>query len=488
MIKDLERRIGEIRRDPDPVVRAKPGDLHNFTLTTFPEYQTNWHHKIWFQKLDDFVSGNIKRLMVFAPPRHGKSEIVSRRLPAYILGRNPDHRIIACSHTATFAQKINRDVQRIINSREYRECYPSTRIGSERGYVCNSEIFETIEKKGFYKCAGVGGAITGEGFDFGIIDDPIKNQEQALSIVYRDKVFDWYTSTFFTRQAPNARILITLTRWHVDDLAGRLLKRQEECRDSVPWEVLRFPAMREPDDPEDGREVGEPLWPEWFGRDFLEDARITLGSYQFAAIYGQRPIPLGGGLFQAHWFGRYRKNDASWITPDMAIHLPDICRRFTVVDPAVGRKKNSGDHTAIGAFAATRDNRLLVLDVFRDRVPLENLAREIQRLHVSNGCDYVCVEANGFQISLVSELRRMGLPVREMEPRGKSKVVRAMPAIARAESGQILIPEGEAWQLGFLRELAEWTGVDGDIDDQVDMLSYAVEEAFVINMESGSYL
>jgi len=197
--------------------QARRGMLR-FAQYTFDGYVTNWHHALVCDALDQLIAGTIKRLIVLMPPRHGKSELVSRRLPAYILGRDPNARIIATSYSADLASRMNRDVQRIIDSEAYRELFPASRLwgkniraGAGSTYLRNSDLFEIVGAGGVYRSAGVGGGITGMGFDFGIIDDPIKNRQEANSKVYRDSLWDWFTSTFYTRQEKDARILVTMT-------------------------------------------------------------------------------------------------------------------------------------------------------------------------------------------------------------------------------------------------------------------------------------
>jgi hypothetical protein len=157
-----------------------------FVRTTHHDYEPNWHHRVMARELDDFVEGRTKNLMLFMPPRHGKSEQGSRRLPAYIFGRKPHASIIATSYSAELASLMNRDVQRIIDTPIYERIFPATRLQSKgrRGvtaqrWIRNSDLFEIVDHRGYYKCAGVGGAITGMGCDFGIIDDPTKNAEEA---------------------------------------------------------------------------------------------------------------------------------------------------------------------------------------------------------------------------------------------------------------------------------------------------------------------
>ena len=243
---------------------AKRG-LLNFALATDSRYTANWHHELLCTYLDRFVAGEIKRLMIFMPPRHGKSELVSRKLPAYIFGRYPDTSIIATSYTADLAGRMNRDVQRIIDGDSYRLIFPKTVLAQNRDYVRNNDMFEIVGHRGVYRAAGVGGGITGMGGNFLIVDDPHKSREEANSAAIRDRVYEWYTSTLYSRLEEindMGGILLTCTRWHEDDLAGRLLRLADTDPLADRWHVLNLPAIAEgalhPDDP---RADGEALWP-----------------------------------------------------------------------------------------------------------------------------------------------------------------------------------------------------------------------------------
>jgi len=259
----LDARAIELRIE-DKIHRAQNG-LLNFTLYTKPNYEINWHHRALARKLNDFANGKIKRLMVFMPPRNGKSELVSRRLPAYLLGKNPDCSIISTSYGADLASRMNRDVQRIIQSKEYTELFPATRLNNNRvttrdpvASLQNTEIFEVVGRAGTYRSAGIRGGITGLGANFVIIDDPIKNEEEAASPTIREKIWQEYSSTIYTRLEKDAGILVTMTRWHEDDLAGRLLDQIKNDPAADEWEVVNFPAICEGVSNElDPREIGE---------------------------------------------------------------------------------------------------------------------------------------------------------------------------------------------------------------------------------------
>lgn len=227
--------------------------------------------------------------MLFVPPQHGKSELATRRLPAYILGRQPDSKIAICSYSATIASSFNRDIQRVIDDQPYSEVFPDTTLNansainpSKNTYLRNSETFEIIGHQGFVKTVGVGGSLTGTPVDIGIIDDPFKDREEAMSSTIREKVYNWYTDVFCTRLHNDSQQLIIMTRWHQDDLAGRVLKKDND------WEVIVYPAIKQKEDPHDPRQIGEALWPEKHSLERLlkieTDTPIT-----FNSLYQQEP-------------------------------------------------------------------------------------------------------------------------------------------------------------------------------------------------------
>lgn len=480
MLAELKRRA----EGADTSIQSARSNLLDFITATKLDYEVANHHRHWCQTLDRFARGEIKRLMILSPPRHGKSEIVSRRLPAYFLGKNPDKKVIACSYTADLASEMNLDAQRIMDGDAYRRIFPDTRLagqGAPSGRAKRTDkMFHVVGREGYYRSAGVGGGITGMGFDLGIIDDPIKNAEEAYSQTYRNKTWDWYTSSFYTRQAKDAGILLTLTPWHVDDLAGRLLKLAKEDPKADQWTVLKYPAIKvDPWSEEDPRHPGEPLWPERFPLDFLERTRATLGSHQYSALYGCSPIPEEGGRFKSSWFRQYRQREGVWIFEDGSTVPWGTTWRFTVIDPSVGKNALS-DPTAIGTFCVVPGDplRVLILYMLSERIRIEELPRRLKGITERWGSDFVVMESNGFQIQVARECRRvLGCGVKEVTPEGKSKLVRALPAIARAESGEVYLPAvTEPWVAPFLDELANWSGQDGDRDDQVDVLAYAIRQ------------
>lgn len=282
-----------------------------------PEYDFQPFHGILARKLQAFAKGEIKRLMVFMPPQHGKSEQSSRLLPSWIHGIEPDKRIIATSYGAELASSFNRDVQRIMDSDAYLEVFPATRLWGENvravsqsAYLRNSDVFEIVGRKGGYRSAGVDGAVTGMPADFLLIDDPYKNYREACSPTIRKRVKDFYTSVLWTRQQKDSGILIMQTRWHEQDLCGWLLEEQNKGGEFADvWETLSFPAMLEHESerhPEDKRKLNEPLWPTKYDERHLRVTKRTLGSVQWSALYQQSPKPAEGVLIKAEWLRHYK--------------------------------------------------------------------------------------------------------------------------------------------------------------------------------------
>lgn len=279
--------------------RAARRSMVDFVPYVIPEYQMLWYHKTLCEHLDAFVRRDIENLMVFMPPQHGKSQLVSRSLPAFIFGVNPDAKVIAASYAAELIQGMNRDVQRIMESDEYKRLFPGTRLNSKNirtvagSFLRNNDIFEIIERRGQYRCAGVGGGLTGFPCDFGLIDDPIKDYREAASETVRNAVWEWYLSVFLTRTHKHTGKLLTQTRWHEDDPAGRLLELEPNR-----WTVLKLPALCEDANaPNERRQVGEALWPERFPAEMLLE-RKALNPAQFEALYQQNPTPREGAMFK----------------------------------------------------------------------------------------------------------------------------------------------------------------------------------------------
>lgn len=287
-------------------------------LAFFLEYESGgtWqaaeHLILLCSKLEAVERGEIKRLMVFMPPRHGKSEVVSKKFPAWFLGKNPEKEIIITSYSADLAHDFSRIARDTLN--EWGPRLFGVKVAQASAAV-NAWGIEGIpgpdgkpkKYRGGLKAAGAGGAITGRGAHVAIIDDPFKGIEDSGSPTIRQKVFEWYKAVLWTRLAPGGAIILVMTRWHEDDLAGRLIDEMQN--DGEKWDIVNLPGLAEENDIL-GREKGQGLWIERFGQDYYEKLRTTLGSMVFEALYQQRPRPAEGAIFRRKWIKHYKQAPA----------------------------------------------------------------------------------------------------------------------------------------------------------------------------------
>lgn len=409
--------------------------------------------------------------MVFLPPRHGKSELVSRRFPAFVLGRNPDARVIGTSYSGSLASSMNRDVQRIIESPKYQELFPNTKLGgmqskdaSSRSYLRNSSEFEVVGHSGSYLSAGISGSLTGYGADYAIIDDPIKTRKEAESIAYRNSVYDWFTSTLYTRLEKDACILITLTRWHEDDLAGRLLRLAKDDPNADQWVVINYPAIYESSvtytDPTDPRKHGEALWPEKYNIDRLNTIKATIGSYDWSALYQQSPSPPGGAIFQRDWMQFYKQAPTEF---DFIMQSWD----FTFKDTA------SSDFV-VGQVWGRKEANYFLLDQIRAQLSFTNSIKAILTMTAKwpRAIGKIVEEkANG--PAIINSLRGQISGLIPFSPQG-SKVERAQSVTPLFEAENVYLPHpGIApWVHDYIEELVSFP--NGLNDDQVDATSQAL--------------
>lgn len=405
------------------------------------------------------------------PPRHGKSELISKFFPAWWLGHRPDHRVLLASYEAAFAAGWGAKAREVL-----REQGRSS-FGVELGREASTDW--DLTRGGGMATAGVGGPLTGKGANLLLIDDPVKNQEEARSPTLREKLWDWFRSTAMTRLEPQAAAVVVMTRWHEDDLAGRILNGLVEG-EGQSWRLVRLPALCEEDNPVErriGRSIGDPLWPGRFPLPALQAIQRTLGSYWWSALYQQRPAPLAGSLFQQAWF-RYYQLEQGEATTWFILLRPEgpkrvageSCRRFITVDVAASTREQA-DYTVVSVWAVTPDTELLLLEVLRAKFEGPDQPGLIRQAYERWKASYIAVEKVGYQLTMMQTLKRSGLPVREAKGADKDKVARALVASARYEAGMVYHPVQAAWLAAFEGELLHFP--NGRHDDQVDTVSYA---------------
>lgn len=439
---------------------------------TDPRYERQWFHTLIARRCQELIAGTLdtSRLMVFVPPQHGKSEIVSRKFPAWALGINPRMKIVGTSYSADLAQQFSRAIQRTIDSTEYREVFPDTFLSSakmmandnaQRGFMRNIDFFETVGYGGFYKAVGVGGSLTGTPVDLGIIDDPIKDAVEANSETYRNRVWDWYTDVFLTRLHNESKQILILTRWHADDLAGRLLEREPD-----KWTVISIPAIREDmtlaDDP---RAIGEALWPE---RHSLERLReVEQRSHRtFASLYQQRPAVQGGNIIKREWFGT--------ISFEEFTHRHDREPIVFFIDTAYTDK---ADNDPTGIIATCRIGQdLYITHGEKVRMKFPELIRHLPEYVMAHGYTLqstVRIEPKANGLSVIDQLRestRLNV-TRTPTPRD-SKETRLNVASPAVECGRVILVEG-VWNEAFVEEVCGFPSKPHD--EYVDVLCYAID-------------
>ena len=464
-------------------IETARSNLLDFTCYTFPGYEVGEVHRLICAELDQFlqdvVDGLSPRLLLFCPPRHGKSELVSRRFPAYALGQYPDLSIIATSYGADLASRMNRDVQRIVDSDKYRRLFPGTQLFGKQirtigygTYLRNSDIFEVVGHQGVYRSSGVGGGITGMGFNVGILDDPIKDAEQAHSKTYRDKLWEWYLQVFSTRAEPGAGIIGMWTRWHVDDMGGRLLKAQGKGGDK--WKVISLPAIALEGDLL-GRSPGEALWPTRYPIEKLMQIKNSpgedgAGSSAFAALYQQNPEIAGGNIFKREWWQFYRA-------------LPAFERIVQGWDTAYESKERS-DFSCCTTWGVAQ-NGYYLLNVWKGQVEMPELKTMAKALNEKYCPSQVLVEAKASGKSLVQELKReTRIPIHEVNVVG-DKEARASSCTPLIESGRVFLPEGgtpgSEWLADYLDSMASFpVGIhDDDVDSTTLVLNHLLRQTEV---------
>lgn len=429
-------------------------------------YQHARHTKLIANKLKEVEEGKNKRLMIFLPPRHSKSMTVSETFPSYFIGKNLNRRVILVSYGDSLARKFGRANRNKLE--EYGEEIFDVRLSKDNSNVTNWGI---EGYRGGMISAGIGGGITGEGADLLIIDDPIKNRSEADSSVYREKVWDEWQNTLYTRLQPDGAVIIILTRWHEDDLAGRLLNA--EYGEVEDWDIVRLPAIAEENDLL-GREIGESLWPEYgFDRKWAEDTRIAVGSRVWASLYQQRPAPAEGNIVKREWWQYYNELPENL---DEVIQSWDLSFKETedgsyVVGQVWGRK---------GANKYLIDQIRARMDFTKTLKAIRNLTRKypIARLKL------IEEKANG--AAIISTLRQEISGIVPVNPKG-SKEARASAVSPDIEAGNVYLPSPNiaAWINDFIEEWAAFP--HGGNDDQVDATSQALDRLSLVLTRTRNY-
>jgi predicted phage terminase large subunit-like protein len=418
--------------------------FHDWLKEVTPSYNWDWPHIRYIQDhLDQITCGELKRLIIEIPPRHGKTECATIRYPVYRLEKNSKTRVLIAAYNQTLSNKFSRRARRIASHR--------LSLSDERKAV---EEWETNEG-GIFRAVGIGSGVTGSGFDLIVIDDPVKNREEADSETFRDKVFDSYTNDLYTRQEPGCAIIIIMTRWHQDDLVGRILASD----DAPNWTRIRLPAEAESNDPLD-RKKGEALCPERFDLAALAKIKIVLGR-DYHALYQQSPQPREGGMFKRDWF-------------ELVNAVPAKAKRVRWWDKAA--TDDGGDYT-VGLLMAECDGIYYIEDIVRgqwdsgkrDKIVRSTAEHDKENFGIVSYWSEQEPGSGGKDQARAFVKLLAGFKV-NTEVSSGSKEVRADPFASQAQAGNVKIKRAD-WTSAYLSELCDFPS--GRYDDQVDCSSGA---------------
>ena len=454
----LEQFSPRQRREWERVLRY--GRLANFIATLTPKHAPIPVHLARLIQVLERAAVEPVRVLVSMPPRHGKSVTLTHAL-AWMVERFPDQ----LNAYVTYAVEKARP-------RGKRAMDLAQQAGVALNYGASSQLNWRTKHGGGLISTGIGGGLTGDGIDkLLVVDDPIKDREAAESPLQRDKVWDWFNDVAYTRLNKGASCVVVATRWHMDDLIGRL-----QHMDNSPWEVLNLPALADEDgNPTDDDDVAEALWPEMFPARGLRDTRKQVGPYTWSSLYQGQPVPRAGRVFSTA-YGLYTGDPAA---------LRNGRRISIAIDPA-GTEDTRSDHTAIVVLAFEghgADEKAYVLEVLRfqrsthDASQLASTAAQVKALRLKYGVRGVAYEATRDGKAIVAALKKIDAQVRciEIKPIG-DKYSRAQPVATAWNQGRVLLPPDDGthpWVTAFLDEALKFTGAGDKHDDQVDALAHA---------------
>lgn len=439
----------ELRRRQVAPKPFDPSSFGSWLTCGRPEHHWDYaHFRAMEEKLDLVTAGELRRVYFQVPIRHGKTEHNTISYAAYRLEIDPTTRILLCSYNDKRAQKFSREIRKLAKLR-------GVSISTDRD---TAGEWETTEGGGV-QAVGAGAGVASVNADLILIDDPIGSREDAESLATRDKVWDWLTNDILARCEPQTAVIMTMSRWHQDDPAGRLLDQQR-----ARWTILDLPAEAEENDPL-GRELNEPLWPELRGEEWLEEKRDELGAYGFASLLQGRPRPREGGMFKWAW----------WQLIEAVPATGQMIRYWDLAGTEPKGKKHDPDFSAGALLCRMSDQRTAIVDIARFR---KSIAARDAELEVICKADleayrgrvrwWIETEAGiaGEErtAGLVRRLQTLGMTVSTEHPTG-NKVFRAEPLASKAEAGNVVLCPG-AWRDPFRAEAADFP--NGKHDDQID--------------------
>ena len=424
-------------------------DLACYASAVWPTFELAHHHELIVSRLEAVEHGEASRLMIFLPPRHGKSLLASVIFPAWYLGHHPDRHLIFASYGQELSDDFGRQVRNLVANPLHRAIFPHCSLSEDSAAA---HRFSTV-RGGAYFAVGRGGPITGRGAHLLVIDDPLKDYAEANSETTRKALQEWFSAVAYTRLSPGGAIVLIQTRWHEDDLAGWLLSSNANER----WEVLSLPAIAERD--ETFRHEGEALWPAKFPLSELERIRAAIGGRAWASLYQQRPTAAEGAIFKRTWWQFY--------IPPLTVNLNCVLQSW---DTAF--KQGTENDFSVCTTWGVADNCYYLLHLWRERVEFPELKRVLASLAEQWKPNTILVEDRASGQSLIQELKSStALPIIPVKV-DSDKQTRAQAVTPLMEAGKIFLPESAPWVCDFIEEMACFP--NGIYDDVVDATAQAL--------------
>ena len=452
LLQDLEERAHRASR------MVGRESMLGFATHVYPGFKVGPHHRKLSKIFEDVIAGKKKRVIINIAPRHGKSEFSSYLFPAYFLGKYPDKKIIMGTHTAGLSEDFGRRVRNLIESDEYQELYPDTRIADDQKAAGKW----STGAGGQYYAAGVGGALAGRGADLFVIDDPHSEQDvKTNSRLAFDTAWSWFQTGPLQRLMPGGAIIVIMTRWSLLDLTGRLIDYQTRNPEAEPWEIVELPAILNGD-----TEDEKSLWPEQWPLESLKKVKASLDPRYWNAQYMQNPTSENSAIISRRDWRIWEKDD------------PPVCEYVIQSWDTAFETKNNSDYSACttwGIFYNEEENdtpQLILLDAFKDRMAFPELKQVALKHYKEWEPDAFIVEKKAAGAPLIQELRAMGIPVQEFSPsRGNDKNVRLNAVADLFTSGKVWAPDTR-WAREVIEEVAAFPV--GEHDDFVDTTSQAL--------------
>tara|TARA_R110000803_G_scaffold6429_6_gene20872 strand:- start:5358 stop:6914 length:1557 start_codon:yes stop_codon:yes gene_type:complete len=454
-IIEIDRLVEEL--NTRKVNKAAYNDLIVFCKHMMPDFIVGKHHRMLANMLMDIEEGKKDRICVNIPPRHGKSQLVSIFFPAWFLGRNPNKKVMMVSHTTDLAVDFGRKVRNLISTDEYRAVFPTVKLAIDSK---SAGRWNTNSGGEYYAC-GIGSSIAGRGADLLLVDDPHSEQDVINgNFEVFEKAYEWFTFGARTRLMPGGRVAIIQTRWHMDDLTGRVVRDMGQNERSDQYDVVEFPAILDIINKKTKKSEQKPLWPEFFDLEALLRTKASMPAFQWNAQYQQEPTAEEAALIKRDWWGIWKKES------------PPECEYVIMSLDAAAETHNRADFTALttwGVFLNEEEDNynIILLNSIKKRMEFPELKQLAMEEYEEWEPDAFIVEKKSSGVALYQEMRRSGLPVQEYTPhRGSGDKLARLNSVADiVASGLCWVPETR-WAEEVIEEIAGFPFMSHD--DLVD--------------------